>query len=86
MSGSPRRPLPVTCRAIGIPVSWFLAFKCGLGVEGLWLGVGVGALLQAVVIVALVARWDWRAEVARVQHAVAGGDGGSSDCMPAAAH
>lgn len=59
-------------------MSWFLAFRCNMGVHGLWAGVGVGALLQAVVIVALVARWDWQAEVDRVQRIVAarGGGGG----------
>jgi hypothetical protein len=55
-----------------------------MGVAGLWLGVASGALLQAVVIVCLVSRWDWRLEVQRVQRIMREEGGGAAGL--AAAH
>lgn len=53
--------------AIGIPLAAFLAFKGGMGVHGFWIGVTAGATVQAVVLLAILFRWDWQKEVARVQ-------------------
>ena len=60
---------------VGVPLAAALAFKAGLGVQGFWLGVGSGALLQAVVVMVLVSRWDWDVEVERVKAAIAGSGG-----------
>jgi MATE family multidrug resistance protein len=57
--------------AIGIPVSGFLGLKMGLGVPGFWMGVGAGGLLQAIIMLTMISRWDWQKEVERVQGIVA---------------
>ncbi|KAF8062039.1 DTX2 [Scenedesmus sp. PABB004] len=61
--------------AIGTPLAAWLAFAGGpggpMGLPGFWVGVATGACVQAVVLLAMLLRWDWRAEVARVQRALA---------------
>lgn len=52
---------------IGIPLAAFLAFPGNLGVHGFWIGITVGAFVQAVVLLAIIFRWDWQQEVERVQ-------------------
>eukprot|EP00878_Enallax_costatus_P029779 GHUV01032331.1.p1 GENE.GHUV01032331.1~~GHUV01032331.1.p1 ORF type:complete len:183 (+),score=48.49 GHUV01032331.1:771-1319(+) len=52
---------------IGIPLAAFLAFPGNLGVHGFWIGITVGAFVQAVVLLVILFRWDWKREVERVQ-------------------
>jgi hypothetical protein len=53
---------------------------------GLWCGLVVGAGLQAVVLLAMLARWDWGKEAARVQYRMAkGGRGAGGEGGPALA-
>jgi hypothetical protein len=56
----------------GLPLSWLLAFPLGLGEAGLWLGITAGAGLQFAVASALLFRWDWAREAARVRELMAG--------------
>lgn len=44
--------------AAGIPVGAFLAFRCDFGVEGLWIGTGVGDVLVVNTLIALM-MWCW---------------------------
>ncbi|KAG7376907.1 hypothetical protein PHYPSEUDO_012563 [Phytophthora pseudosyringae] len=45
---------------IGIPVGAYLAFHCGLGVEGLWFGTGLGDVLAVSCLTTLMlCCWDW---------------------------
>jgi MATE family multidrug resistance protein len=60
---------------VGVPLAAALAFTAGLGVQGFWLGVGSGAVLQAVVVMVLVSRWEWQVEVERVRAAIAASGG-----------
>jgi MATE family multidrug resistance protein len=47
--------------AAGIPVAAFVAFSEGMGVEGLWLGFGVGILCSLSILFYLMKRhWHWR--------------------------
>lgn len=52
---------------IGVPLAAYLAFRGGLGLQGFWVGVTCGAFVQAVVLLTVLFRWDWQAEVERVQ-------------------
>jgi MATE family multidrug resistance protein len=36
--------------AVGIPTSWFLAFRAGLGGTGLWLGLVIGLLIASALL------------------------------------
>lgn len=47
--------------AAGIPVAAFVAFSEGMGVEGLWLGFGVGIFCSLSILYYLMKRtWRWR--------------------------
>jgi len=50
---------------VGVPLSFFLTFKLGHGVQGLWGGICIGAALQTVALTAMLLRWDWPGEVGR---------------------
>jgi MATE family multidrug resistance protein len=50
---------------VGVPLSGFLAFKMGMGAQGLWGGICIGAALQTLTLTALLLRWDWNGEVSR---------------------
>uniref|UniRef100_A0A383V4G4 Protein DETOXIFICATION n=1 Tax=Tetradesmus obliquus TaxID=3088 RepID=A0A383V4G4_TETOB len=52
---------------VGVPLAAWLAFRGGMGIHGFWWGVAAGAAVQAVVLLALLLRWDWQREVERVQ-------------------
>eukprot|EP00879_Flechtneria_rotunda_P021271 GHRR01022410.1.p1 GENE.GHRR01022410.1~~GHRR01022410.1.p1 ORF type:complete len:217 (+),score=52.76 GHRR01022410.1:45-695(+) len=72
LRGSGRQMLGATINAIGywvigVPLAAYLAFYGGMGMNGFWVGVTGGACVQAVVLMAMLLRWDWKAEVARVQ-------------------
>ena len=36
--------------AVGIPISWLLGFKAGLGVHGIWYGLSIGLTVSAVLL------------------------------------
>jgi MATE family multidrug resistance protein len=72
LRGSGRQMLGAVCNfwgyfIVGLPLSAYLAFKAGMGIHGLWLGIIAGACVQAAVLVTMLLRWDWQKEVARVQ-------------------
>lgn len=50
---------------VGLPLQLLFAFKLGGGVAGLWWGIAVAAALQALVLAALVSRFDWQREAGR---------------------
>ena len=41
---------------VGLPVGWTLATHGGLGVVGLWIGLSIGLVFNAIVLVAVWAR------------------------------
>jgi MATE family multidrug resistance protein len=51
---------------LGLPTAAALAFGAGMGERGLWCGLTAGAGFQAVVLLFLLARWDWQREASRV--------------------
>jgi MATE family multidrug resistance protein len=51
--------------AVGVPLSGLLAFKLGMGAQGLWGGICLGASLQTLALTIMLLRWDWGAEVER---------------------
>lgn len=70
---------PITQWLVGLPASWFLAFPRALGEQGLWGGIIVGAAVQAVVLLAMLARWDWNKEAERVRTRMAKSGGSSGE-------
>lgn len=83
LRGSGRQMLGAVCNfwgyfIVGLPLCAFLAFKADMGIRGLWWGVIAGACVQAVVLMSMLLRWDWKAEVLRVQALVKDGPGGAS--------
>lgn len=48
---------------LGLPISWWLAFRAGWGVNGLWWGFATGLA----VVAALMLAWTWRFGPARVR-------------------
>lgn len=55
---------------LGLPLMLLLAFRLGLGVRGLWWGIGAASAVQAGVLLAVVARLDWQAESQRAARLV----------------
>ncbi|KAL3699124.1 hypothetical protein R1sor_017146 [Riccia sorocarpa] len=53
---------------VGIPLGIYLAFACGLGLLGLWIGLLAAVLTCAVLTVTAVMRTDWVLEAFRAQH------------------
>ncbi|POM64607.1 Multidrug/Oligosaccharidyl-lipid/polysaccharide (MOP) Flippase Superfamily, partial [Phytophthora palmivora] len=50
----------VACYIFGVPLGAFLAFQNGLGVLGLWLGVGFGCAVNfGTMIVLILCFWSW---------------------------
>uniref|UniRef100_K3WXC7 Polysaccharide biosynthesis protein C-terminal domain-containing protein n=1 Tax=Globisporangium ultimum (strain ATCC 200006 / CBS 805.95 / DAOM BR144) TaxID=431595 RepID=K3WXC7_GLOUD len=45
--------------AAGIPLAALLGFKLHLGIEGLWIGFGLGVIISASTLVVLFNRWKW---------------------------
>jgi MATE family multidrug resistance protein len=41
---------------IGLPVGWWLCFRAGWGVVGLWIGLSIGLTLVGIVLVGVWAR------------------------------
>lgn len=55
----------LTNYAVGLPLQLLFAFRLRGGVTGLWWGLAAAAALQALVLAALVSRFDWRQEADR---------------------
>ena len=74
--------LPRCARGLGLPTSYLLAFKAGLGIQGLWAGLVFATTLQGMVMVFVMLRFDWAAEAAKAQERLAEmgveGDGAGS--------
>lgn len=64
---------------VGVPLAYYLAFNCGMNVQGLWAGFATASALQAAVQLGFVLRFDWDNEVERAQAMVRLQDGGSGD-------
>ena len=56
--------------AIGLPLSYFLAFPCNLGVIGLCIGTTVGTFVHMLLYLLIVARTNWSKESHKVQYAL----------------
>ncbi|XP_065198338.1 multidrug and toxin extrusion protein 1-like [Sycon ciliatum] len=55
---------------VALPLGIPLAFYTGLSYKGLWLGVGIGTLVQVVIAVSLIYRFDWDEESLKAQRRV----------------
>lgn len=91
LRGSGRQMLGAVCNfwgyfIVGLPLCAFLAFKADMGINGLWWGVIAGACVQAVGLLSMLLRWDWKAEVLRVQVLVKDGPGGPGKVAPQYGH
>lgn len=45
---------------IGFPIGLFLMFPAKMGIIGLWIGLGTGVLLQAIVFITVLCRLNWK--------------------------
>ncbi|GLD97918.1 hypothetical protein PINS_up006615 [Pythium insidiosum] len=45
--------------AVGVPLAYALAFHSGWGVEGLWVGLGLGVTTSFAALVSVYFRWNW---------------------------
>jgi len=52
---------------LGIPIGLWLAFRCNMGLHGLWWGLTVSLVYSATVGVWLGLKTDWNREVQKVQ-------------------
>ena len=43
-----------TYYAIGLPMAWFLTFKCDIGVAGLIVGISTGTVFQTIILLSLL--------------------------------
>lgn len=62
---------------VGLPTAYLLAHGLGMGLRGLWAGLVTCTSLQGVVMLAVLARFRWRAEAERALAASGAGTGGS---------
>jgi multidrug resistance protein, MATE family len=54
-------------RHVGIPVGIYLAFRCNMGLHGLWCGLTLSLIYISIVGLWIVLRTDWDQEVLNVQ-------------------
>ncbi|KAJ0398093.1 hypothetical protein P43SY_001183 [Pythium insidiosum] len=47
--------------AVGMPLAYALGLRAGWGVEGLWLGFGLGMSVSLLTLLSSFGRWHWRA-------------------------
>lgn len=59
---------------IGVPCGYYLTFKAGWGLRGLWVGMSLGGLLAASVSLGIMLAVDWNAEVEQARKQLAGHD------------
>lgn len=50
---------------LGIPIALLLAFGCQLQSTGLWLGMGIGPMVQTVLYTRMLLKLNWRVEAAQ---------------------
>ncbi|KAG2485830.1 hypothetical protein HYH03_015413 [Edaphochlamys debaryana] len=62
---------------VGVPLAYYLALPCHMGVQGLWGGFATASALQACVQWAVVSRLDWDVEVQRAKEMLVSTTGGS---------
>ncbi|KAG6845594.1 hypothetical protein H0H87_007273 [Tephrocybe sp. NHM501043] len=55
----------------GLPIGIVLAFKCHLGLHGLWIGLATGLIYCAVVGTVICMRMDWKLEIRKVEERIA---------------
>ena len=44
---------------MALPCAYVFAFKLGLSIEGLWMGIGIGPVIQMFLFLWLILRADW---------------------------
>ncbi|KAJ0398096.1 hypothetical protein P43SY_001186 [Pythium insidiosum] len=54
----------ITYYGVGVPLAYVLAFRLGWGVEGLWVGLGLGVTASFLSLWLVLRRWSW-VELAR---------------------
>ncbi|KAG6847976.1 hypothetical protein H0H93_004441, partial [Arthromyces matolae] len=48
-----------------VPLGMWLAFRCGTGIAGLWIGLTVGLAINSITLLRFWSRTDWKHEVAK---------------------
>ncbi|KAL8159975.1 hypothetical protein V2J09_001512 [Rumex salicifolius] len=48
---------------VGLPLGFFLGYKTNLGVQGIWIGMICGTLLQTLILIYMVCKTNWNKEV-----------------------
>ncbi|KAK9743029.1 hypothetical protein RND81_03G212200 [Saponaria officinalis] len=48
---------------VGLPLGFLLGYKTPMGVEGIWIGMICGTLLQTIILILIVYRTNWNKEV-----------------------
>ena len=44
---------------VALPMAYVFSFKLGLSIEGLWMGIGIGPVIQMGLFLWLILRADW---------------------------
>ena len=68
---------------VGLLLGWYLGFRRGMGVVGLWLGIDVGYVSMVAMLLAYTLRIDWE-EQARLAVARSRGAAAAAGLEPAA--
>ncbi|KAF8063707.1 DTX14 [Scenedesmus sp. PABB004] len=69
---------------LGVPLAWLFGLRMRMSTRGFWLGLLVTSAGQSLVQLAVLARLDWREEVARAAALMAGRDDEDADAKAAA--
>ena len=82
LRGAGRQAVGAVCNLVaywmvGLPLAALLAFKAGMGVEGLWIGLATCASLNGVVMMGVLAKMDWQREAQRALEEGREGGGGA---------
>ena len=60
--------------AVGIPLGFYLGFKCGMHTSGLYTGLLVAIVLIFVIMLYLISRFNWEEEAVKARARVGADD------------
>ncbi|XP_047306597.1 protein DETOXIFICATION 34 [Impatiens glandulifera] len=50
---------------VGLPLGFFLGYKTSLGVQGIWIGMICGTMLQTIILIIITLKTNWNDEVCK---------------------